>query len=297
MVIKPRVDGMLSSTRKFFSRRAIMLRRFLSALLILLPLAACAQSSAPPATPAVATTVAPAAAANSAPAAAATVASAATVEEAAVASAATVATAAAESAVLPMPTGADAPRLGTDYEILPSPQPTWGQGKIEVAEVFSYACIHCAQFQPVVNTWLPKLSKDVRYEYVPAIFNPMWENFARAYFAAKVLGVQAKTHDAVFKAVHIDHSIKAPTLEDIADWYATQGVDRTKFLDTMNSFGVNAMISHAKQFSLRTGISGTPTMIIAGKYRVNVTTDRGFSGMLATVDFLLARERAMSSAK
>jgi thiol:disulfide interchange protein DsbA len=275
-----------------------MSRRFLSALLILLPLAACAQTSTPAATSAATATVAPAAAVTSAaPAAAATVAEAASQ---AAAPTATVATAsAAESAETAAPTAddANAPRLGTDYEILPTPQPTFSQGKIEVAEVFSYACIHCAQFQPVVDAWLPKLPKDVRYEYVPAVFNDMWEHFARAYFAAKVLGIQAKTHDAVFKAVHVDHTIKSPDLGDIADWYATQGVDRTKFLDTMNSFGVNAMVNHAKQFSLRTGISGTPTIIIAGKYRVNVTQDRGFSGMLATVDYLLARERAMSATK
>jgi thiol:disulfide interchange protein DsbA len=274
-----------------------MSRRFLSALLILLPLAACAQSSTPAATSAATAAVAPAAAITSAaPAAAATVTHAASE---AVAPAATVAAAsAAESAeAAPMAIDANAPRLGTDYEILPTPQPTFAQGKIEVAEVFSYACIHCAQFQPVVDAWLPKLSKDVRYEYVPAVFNDMWEHFARAYFAAKVLGIQPKTHDAVFKAVHVDHTIKSPDLGDIADWYATQGVDRTKFLDTMNSFGVNAMVNHAKQFSLRTGISGTPTIIIAGKYRVNVTQDRGFSGMLATTDYLLARERAMAATK
>jgi thiol:disulfide interchange protein DsbA len=279
-----------------------MFRRFSTALLILLPLAACAQSTTPAATTAATAataSVAAVATSNVAPAAAATVAAVAASQS--VAAAATVAAAgateaAAGDAAAPTAMDADAPRLGTDYEILPTPQPTWGQGKIEVTEVFSYACIHCAQFQPVVDAWLKKLPKDVRYEYVPAIFNDMWEHFARAYFAAKVLGIQAKTHDAVFKAFHVDHTIKSPELEDIADWYASQGVDKGKFLDTMNSFGVNAMLSHAKQFALRTGIQGTPTIIIAGKYRVNVTPDRGFTGMLATTDYLLARERAMSTA-
>jgi thiol:disulfide interchange protein DsbA len=205
---------------------------------------------------------------------------------------------AASAAVAPDATDAAAPRLGVDYDILPTPQPTFAQGgKIEVAEVFSYACPHCAQFQLLVNPWLKKLPKDARYEYVPAVMGSVWENFARAFFAAKIMGVQARTHDAVFKAMHIDHSIKSPSLEDLADWYATQGVDRNKFLETMNSFGVNAMINHAKQFGLRTGISGTPTIIIAGKYRVNVTVDRGLTGVLATTDYLLAREKSMSAGK
>jgi thiol:disulfide interchange protein DsbA len=286
-----------------------MSRRLTIAMLILLPLAACGRSEAPT----TASVTDDASTTSAAPASVTSVANAqspAPASTATVASASSTAAAAASPATVTLASGANvadsapaapsladpnAPRLGTDYEILPTPQPTWGQGKIEVAEVFSYACIHCAQFQPTVDIWLKKLPKDVRYEYVPAVFAQVWENFARAYFAAKVLGVQERTHDAIFKAVHIDHTVKSPSPEGIADWYATQGVDRTKFLDTMNSFGVTAMVNRAKQFALRTGIDGTPTIIVAGKYKVNVNADRGFDGMLATVDYLLARERTLST--
>jgi thiol:disulfide interchange protein DsbA len=280
-----------------------MSRRLLLALLILLPLAACGRSEAPTTdTVSTADVVSPtpvATAESPAPTAAATVAIAsATTQPAAAPAEVTAASTVAstdEAAGAPAVVDPNAPRLGIDYEILPTPQPTYGEGKIEVAEVFSYACIHCAQFQPTVDIWLKKLPKDVRYEYVPAVFQKVWENFARAYFAAKALGVQERTHDAIFRAVHIEHTVKEPSPEGIADWYATQGVDRTKFLDTMNSFGVTAMVNRAKQFALRTGIDGTPTLIIAGKYKVNVNAERGFDGMLATADYLIARERALSA--
>jgi thiol:disulfide interchange protein DsbA len=183
------------------------------------------------------------------------------------------------------------PRAGIDYEILPTPQPTFETGKIEVAEVFSYACIHCSEFQPAVDTWLKTLPKGVRYEYVPALFQPVWENFARGYFAAKILGVQAKTHAAMFKAVHVDHAFKTGSVGEIADWYGSHGANRDKFLATMNGPTVNALLARAKDFALRTGIQYTPTIIVAGKYRVNVNGDRGFPGMLAAVDFLIAKEQ------
>ena len=188
------------------------------------------------------------------------------------------------------------PRPGVDYEVLPTPQPTYAQGKrIEVAEVFSYACIHCSEFQPLVDAWLKKLPADVRYEYVPAVFQPVWEHFARGFLAASILGVQPRTHDLVFKAVHVDHVFKTGSLEEIADWYASQGVNRAKFLATMQSAKVDAMLDRAKQFALRTGIQYTPTIIVAGKYRVNVEADRGFEGMLATTEYLLDLERAGKS--
>jgi len=189
-------------------------------------------------------------------------------------------------------------RAGVDYEVLPTPQPLYGSvqpGKIEVAEVFSYGCIHCAQFQPFVNAWRKTMPASARWEYVPAVFGGHWDNFARAYYAAEALGVQKKTHDAVFKGVFTDQMVKKGTPEEIADLYAKLGVDRAKFLSAMQSFGVTAKLNRAKQFALRTGISGTPTLIVNGKYRINVTQDRGFDGMLATANYLIARERSATA--
>jgi thiol:disulfide interchange protein DsbA len=64
----------------------------------------------------------------------------------------------------------------------------------------------------------------------------------------------------------------------------------------MKSFGVTAKLNRGKQFALRTGVNSTPTIIVNGKYRVNVTQDRGFDGMLSAVDHLVARERAAMAA-
>lgn len=187
------------------------------------------------------------------------------------------------------------PRQGVDYEILPTAQPTYGKGKLEVAEVFSYACIHCAHFQPMVNAWKKTMPADVRFEYVPAGFGGVFDDFARAYFAAQILGVQAKTHDAVFKAVFVDQRVKSGSPEEIADLYAQLGVDRAKFLSTMGSDKVASLFTRARQFALSTGIQGTPSIIVNGKYRVTGNTAAGIAGILKTVDFLLAKERELAA--
>lgn len=254
-----------------------MLRRVLLALL-LSPLIACAQSEAPttakPATEAPAATApAPAPAGTATPAAPAEVAS-------------------TQPAPAPAPPTGEPPRLGIDYEILASPQPTWGRGKIEVAEVFGYTCIHCANLQPELDQWHQRLPADVRFEYVPAVFGGVWDAFARAYYAAELLGVREKTHNDVFDAIHVKRSITGATDEDVANLYEGLGVDRARFLAAMTSFGVNAKLAKARQFAQRTGITATPTIIVNGKYRVASTRDRGFPGMLATVDYLVALERA-----
>jgi thiol:disulfide interchange protein DsbA len=190
-------------------------------------------------------------------------------------------------------TAADAPRLGTDYELLPTPQPTFApaSGKIEIDEVFSYRCIHCAEFQPSVNAWEKTKPADVNWVYVPAAFGESWDDFARAYYAAEIMGVRERTHNMVFKGVFEDNLIKTGSQEEIADMYGKFGVDRNTFLATMQSFGVTAKLNRSRQFALRTGVQATPTIILNGKYRVSVTRDRGFDGLLKTVDFLIAQER------
>ena len=190
------------------------------------------------------------------------------------------------------PAPAFIPQRGHDYELLATPQPTWGQGKIEVAEVFSYRCIHCAEFQPKVNAWKKTMPADVRWEYVPGVFGGTWDTFARAYFAAQLMGVQPRTHDLVFKGVFVDQLVANGTAEEIAAMYAKWGVDKAKFLAAMNSFGVTGKLNRAKQFAMRSGVEGTPTIIINGKYRVSVTPDHGFDGMLTTTNWLIAQERA-----
>lgn len=184
------------------------------------------------------------------------------------------------------------PVAGKDYVVLTPAQPTWGTGGIEVAEVFSYSCIHCAEFQPLINSWKKNQAKDVRFTYVPAVFGGVWDSAARAYFGAEALGVVNKTQDAMFKAYFIDRSVKSGSVEDLADVYATLGVNRTKILEAMNSFTVSAKLNRAKQFALRTGVNSTPTIIVNGKYRVLGGPVPGQQGILVTTDYLVKKERA-----
>lgn len=195
----------------------------------------------------------------------------------------------------PMVDPAKAPRLGMDYEPLAEPQPTIGKGGIEVAEVFSYMCIHCANLQPLLNTWKAELPADVRFEYVPGVFGGVSDNFARAYYAAEAMNLVDSTHDDLFKATLIERSFTTASPEEIADWYGARGADRDAFLSTMQSFAVTAKLNRAKQFALRGGVDATPMIIVNGKYRAKATGDRGMQGLLDTVDWLVAHERAGST--
>ena len=42
---------------------------------------------------------------------------------------------------------------GKDYTVLREAQPSEAKGKVEVVEVFSYACPHCFEMHPRIEAW------------------------------------------------------------------------------------------------------------------------------------------------
>jgi thiol:disulfide interchange protein DsbA len=202
--------------------------------------------------------------------------------------------------VLLLPLGAiaappAAPVEGNDYEVIQNGAPFEPvAGRIEVVEVFGYTCPHCAHFEPAVQAWKAKLPKDVKFTPVAAPFGGFWTPFARAYYAAKTLGIADRSHEAVFNALHQAGTLpRNPTDDELAGFYAQFGVQPARFVATLNSPAVDATLERATAFLQRSGVEGTPTMIVAGKYRV--TADQ--SDVLRVVDQLVARERAATKAR
>lgn len=210
---------------------------------------------------------------------------------------AAIATGSASAQAIGTPVAPDAataaPRPGVDFDVIPSPIKRFApvKAKIEVAEVFSYACIHCAHFQPVVDDWLKKKPADVQWEYVPAVFGGPFTSFAAAFYAADGMGVRVRSHSAVFKAIFEEKAVKTAEPAAIADLYARWGVDRAKFIAAMDGAPVREKMATARRFAMDAGIPGTPTLVVNGKYLVHSTSDRSFPGMLHTLQLVLARER------
>ncbi|MGY4517327.1 thiol:disulfide interchange protein DsbA/DsbL [Lysobacter sp. HA18] len=190
------------------------------------------------------------------------------------------------------------PVLGTDYEEIAGGQPWQPEpGKIEVVEVFGYVCPACARFAPTVEPWHMKLPADVNFHYVPAPFGPEWDPYAKAYYVSEQLGLVEKTHMALIDAIHVKDSMPGegdpPDEQKIANFYAQYGANPKQFLDMMHSFAVSTKVNQGRQWMTKAGVSGTPTIVIDGKYRV--TGGKSYDDVLRIADHLIAMERAAMS--
>lgn len=177
------------------------------------------------------------------------------------------------------------------YPIQPAQAVTAPKGTVEVLEVFSYACIHCAHFQAKVDAWKKNKPANASFVLLPAAWNPTWEMVARAYYASEALGILDKTHDAFFNAIFID-KVPFASLQDVASWYTKFGVTEQAFLDAANSFTTNTKIQRSKQMVPRYGVDGTPSIVVAGKYRVTGESAGGYDNVFDVVNFLVAKEAA-----
>jgi protein dithiol oxidoreductase (disulfide-forming) len=212
-------------------------------------------------------------------------------------------------AVLSLATGisyAQAWKEGTNYFAINPPQPTTvPAGKVEVMEVFSYACPACNAFQPIMKELKAHLPANAQVVYLPAAFRPDedWPMFQRAFFAAQALGIADKTHEAMFNAVWNTGELATmnlqtnrvknplPSIEDAARFYArVAGVKPADFLAAAKSFGVDAKMRMADaQIGAMQALS-TPTLVVNGKWRLQMQDAGGASQLVALVKYLVAKE-------
>lgn len=179
---------------------------------------------------------------------------------------------------------------GTDYVSIPNGQPLQPlDGKVEVVEVFAYWCGHCAAFEPSVEAWKAKQPDYVRFTPIP-LSGGANDTMARVYYAAETTGLLGKVHPLMFDGIHAAQAIAPNANADaILAYLGKKGVDAKTLGEAMNSFAMSARLGQGLQFAQRSGVEGTPTLIVNGKYRV---LGKSHDEQLKITNALIAREHA-----
>lgn len=197
---------------------------------------------------------------------------------------------------------------GKHYDLItPTQRTTVPAGKVEVLEVFSYGCIACNGFEPLMTQLKASLPPNAQLAHLPASFKPeeSWPMFQRAYLAAQALGIADRTHQAMYDAVWKTGELAVvdtrkrqlkkpqPTLADAAKCYERlTGVKSDVFLATARSFSVEAKMRAADAQVFAMQVPGTPCIVVNGKYRVNLDSLRTADELGDLVNHLVARETA-----
>lgn len=183
-----------------------------------------------------------------------------------------------------------------DYALVSPPQATQAAGRIEVLEFFWFGCPHCADMHPRMRAWASQLPADVAFSTRPAVFRESWVAGARLHHTLVALGELDRRAEAVFEAVQLDEADFTQEAV-LAQWVASQGLDRERFFGLYHSEPVKAQAAEAMQRSKDYQLRGVPAFVVDGRY----LTSNGFTGSapetLAVVDKLIEKVRAERAAR
>jgi thiol:disulfide interchange protein DsbA len=180
---------------------------------------------------------------------------------------------------------------GVNYKPLKPAQPTnVAPGKVEVVEVFWYACGHCYLLEPGLAAWERKgKAANVELVRLPATWNDMLKTHARVFYTIEILG-KPQLHDEVFREMNVRGN-RLETPEKIEAFFVARGVSKADFQKAFSGFAVESKLARAVDLNRRYRIASTPTVIVNGRY----VTDAGMAGseekLFELINALAAREK------
>jgi thiol:disulfide interchange protein DsbA len=170
--------------------------------------------------------------------------------------------------------------------------------KVEVIEFFMYHCPHCNALEPSLEQWVKKQGNNINFRRIHMPATGPSDPEAHLHLTLEAMGKAEEFQPKVFKAVHVDH-IRLLSDDAIINWVAKNGIDRNKFLEVWNSFGVITKLRRAPQVMNTYKIDGVPTVVIDGKYQTSPATVNGsvkapteqalFQSTLQVMDALVAK--------
>jgi thiol:disulfide interchange protein DsbA len=191
--------------------------------------------------------------------------------------------------------GASAVELteGQQYRLLKPAQPTdVAPGKVQVVEVFWYACSHCFAIEPKVEAWNSKGKPAyVVSMQMPAMWNEMLKTHARVFYTAELLGKLQQLNGDIFREINVNHN-RMDTPEKIEAFFVSHGVSKADFQKAFSSFAVESKLRQAEEMNKRYKITATPTWVVAGKYVTDVSMAGSEDALFEVLNALAAKARS-----
>ena len=183
------------------------------------------------------------------------------------------------------------PVEGVNYKVLRPAVPTnVAPGKVEVVEVFWYACGHCYLLEPRIEAWERKgKAANVQLVRMPAVWNEVLKTHARLFYTVEVLG-KPELHAEVFREINVRGN-RLDTPEKIEAFFTSRGVSKADFQKTFSGFAVESKLARATDLNKRYRISSTPTVVVNGKFVTDVGMAGGEDQLFETINALAAREK------
>ena len=189
---------------------------------------------------------------------------------------------------------------GVNYTRIVPAQPTAvAPGQVEVLEFFWYACPHCYDIDPLVESWKKTKPAYVSFARVPVTWSEGHRALAHLFYTVKSLGKLDQLHSDIFKEIQVngdplvarDPSDEAATERIQASFAAKQGIPEATFRNEYeHGFSMTNDLRNADELVQRYRIDAVPRFVINGKYIADVGSAGSPEKLIALVGDLAAQE-------
>ncbi|WP_426194285.1 thiol:disulfide interchange protein DsbA/DsbL [Massilia sp. DWR3-1-1] len=193
-------------------------------------------------------------------------------------------------------------KSGTHYLTLPEAQNTDAANKVEVTEFFAYYCPHCARFEASLQAWAKNNAASIVFRRVHVSGGGAVAVQQRIFYTLDALGIVEANHQKAFDAIHVERN-RLATEEAAFEWAQKAGIDRARFVEAWNSFGVQAKLRRANAMMAAYRVDYWPVVAIDGRFMTSPslageadkalqTEEQMQQGALQVMDFLVAKAKA-----
>ena len=181
-------------------------------------------------------------------------------------------------------------RAGVHYELLANPTKVRDPSKIEVTEVFWFGCNHCYALEPYIARWKRDIPLDVTFIKSPATWNDMLKTHATIYYTAKALGIEQQFVPAAFNTIQNEGKMLTGNTE-LEYYFRGFDVQKDRYKAVSTSFGVRNAVDQADKKMKEWKVTGVPSLVVNGKYKVAASRSVRTDELFDVVDFLIEKER------
>ena len=191
------------------------------------------------------------------------------------------------------------PRVaGKNYQVLSPAQPTdVPAGKVEVIEMFWYACPHCYALDPTIESWRKNKPAYIEFKRVPVTWNEEHRAHAHLFYTLQALGKLDSLHSKVFDEIHQKGDLlyvpgdEKATMQKQIEFAKANGISESDFVARYNDMSVRLKVNQADDLVRRDRIDSVPTFVIDGKYVTDAAMAGDESKLLQLIDDLAASEK------
>jgi thiol:disulfide interchange protein DsbA len=154
----------------------------------------------------------------------------------------------------------------------------------EIVEYFSFSCPGCYALEPHVEALREQLpTMNFRRVHLP--FGGRKAGVSQKAFAVLELLDGAQHYQSVFDRIHLEKNV-FDSDEELTSFVRGLGYSELQVNQALNSFSADSMLRKMTNEAKKMNIRSVPTMIVNGRYQVNIGSVYSSNNLAALVKYL-----------